>query len=555
MTRKKIPKKQEGDLLRKSRRRCCLCFTLRRLDVERKGQIHHIDRDPRNNREANLVFLCLEHHDDVEKRGGFAKNYSEGELIQCRSELYEFLQAAECAERVGPGVDGHALGQASGPSQTNSTHRGERGKADGQAEPLRVPNACETSSLCRVAYVLLRLDQIPRVGTWGLTIDRYILLNYARDPAVIAGKDGYLRDGSITHTALALQALGDYGCRPGCVDAGPIRAWIERNETHFGLIQPRSPGNPDEVQGLRKEIRHTSAAILTLTRLRGHVASSAARGEIGKWIEERGEMLLSVMEASREWPPMHHTAIQLLEAFSTLRQYMSFKSQRERLSGAIRQGIETLLSPISPANAMWCTDDHPDTACFYTLLLLAKLLRIEDVWMEPVWVDKAVMVFEHLKGIGKRTDGMPLGGVEGDRCFSVPNVGTCASYVDAALQLQRRAHISPGDVEEGLSWLGIAGLKWNSAPAEWFTHTWHAVLTFSRMLDLGDALDKGTFLERSDPILKECQELLNGRTEIPASILAELDTLCESGHAVREAVVRDVVPRVRVARELQGKKV
>jgi hypothetical protein len=81
-------KSVEKDVLTASRRRCCLCaFLLNRNDI-RQGQIAHLNRDPSDSRFENLVFLCLEHHDDYDSRREQSKGFSSLEVQEYRDRLY-----------------------------------------------------------------------------------------------------------------------------------------------------------------------------------------------------------------------------------------------------------------------------------------------------------------------------------------------------------------------------------------------------------------------------------------------------------------------------------
>lgn len=88
--RKKNPKACEYVLL-KSGRRCCLCFGLKADHGVKKGQIAHLGRDPANDRPDNLVFLCLEHHDEYDSRTSQSKSLQIGEVKAYRKKLYQFL--------------------------------------------------------------------------------------------------------------------------------------------------------------------------------------------------------------------------------------------------------------------------------------------------------------------------------------------------------------------------------------------------------------------------------------------------------------------------------
>jgi hypothetical protein len=72
-----------------SRRRCCLCVFLNNLNEVRKGQIAHLNRDPGNSRFENLVYLCLEHHDEYDSRANQSKALLLEEVREYRDRLYD----------------------------------------------------------------------------------------------------------------------------------------------------------------------------------------------------------------------------------------------------------------------------------------------------------------------------------------------------------------------------------------------------------------------------------------------------------------------------------
>ena len=88
MARKKVPQSIETNILISSRRRCCLCFGLRRDLREKPGQIAHLDHNNENYTEGNLAYLCLEHHDNgPDSSTSQSKNYTIGEVKRYRAEL------------------------------------------------------------------------------------------------------------------------------------------------------------------------------------------------------------------------------------------------------------------------------------------------------------------------------------------------------------------------------------------------------------------------------------------------------------------------------------
>ena len=86
-TRKRIDPSDEATLLMACRRRCCLCTHYKSDFSRKKGQIAHIDGDRTNAAIANLVFLCLECHDEYDSRSSQSKNFTQKELRLCKQQL------------------------------------------------------------------------------------------------------------------------------------------------------------------------------------------------------------------------------------------------------------------------------------------------------------------------------------------------------------------------------------------------------------------------------------------------------------------------------------
>jgi len=91
--RPSVPLPTERAVLVKSRRRCCLCFWLEGIDEVQRGQIAHLDRNPKNNRLNNLCFLCnKEHHEDFDTGRSQSKGLKMGEVKYWRNELYKEME-------------------------------------------------------------------------------------------------------------------------------------------------------------------------------------------------------------------------------------------------------------------------------------------------------------------------------------------------------------------------------------------------------------------------------------------------------------------------------
>jgi hypothetical protein len=90
--RKSIPKDREAKILLSSRRRCALCLAYHTDTDIKKGQIAHIDRNPENNEEKNLAFLCLPHHDEYDGKMSQSKSWTPKELTESKNYLTEFIK-------------------------------------------------------------------------------------------------------------------------------------------------------------------------------------------------------------------------------------------------------------------------------------------------------------------------------------------------------------------------------------------------------------------------------------------------------------------------------
>ncbi|MBI5414390.1 hypothetical protein HZA38_02650 [Candidatus Peregrinibacteria bacterium] len=90
--RKKIPKATESKILIDCKRRCCLCFGLEKDLGTKKGQIAHIDKNNRNNDQKNLVFLCLNHHNEYDGKTSQSKNITENEIRDYRKSLCNLMK-------------------------------------------------------------------------------------------------------------------------------------------------------------------------------------------------------------------------------------------------------------------------------------------------------------------------------------------------------------------------------------------------------------------------------------------------------------------------------
>src|SRR5258708_7549301 len=94
--RKRTPSHVEASVLTGIARRCCLCFYLDQDLAEKEGQLAHLDHDPSNGTEDNLVFLCLRHHSLYDSTTRQHKNYTIEEIRTARTRLQNALQNTPC---------------------------------------------------------------------------------------------------------------------------------------------------------------------------------------------------------------------------------------------------------------------------------------------------------------------------------------------------------------------------------------------------------------------------------------------------------------------------
>lgn len=90
-----INKETETYILTASRRRCCLCYFLDDRKTSQKGQIAHINRDRSDSNAENLVYLCLNHHDDYDSKPSQSKAYTQEEIRTYRDKLYKYLETTD----------------------------------------------------------------------------------------------------------------------------------------------------------------------------------------------------------------------------------------------------------------------------------------------------------------------------------------------------------------------------------------------------------------------------------------------------------------------------
>lgn len=84
----RIPTGRSDAVLFEADRTCCICE-----DCSKPVQIHHIDDNPNNNLEDNLVVLCLDHHHEATVGSGIGRGLSPGQIRKYRKFWLEKVRA------------------------------------------------------------------------------------------------------------------------------------------------------------------------------------------------------------------------------------------------------------------------------------------------------------------------------------------------------------------------------------------------------------------------------------------------------------------------------
>lgn len=85
--RSKVPERIAAEVEYAADRKCCIC----RQSVG-GVQIHHVDGDPSNHALANLVLLCLQHHDDASRSGGLGRRLQPPTILRFRDTWLETVR-------------------------------------------------------------------------------------------------------------------------------------------------------------------------------------------------------------------------------------------------------------------------------------------------------------------------------------------------------------------------------------------------------------------------------------------------------------------------------
>jgi hypothetical protein len=92
-----LPPSVELEVVLRTRRRCPFCFGLQGDTRIQQGQIAHLDQDNTNVAQANLMFMCLTHHDQYDTKTRQSKGLSQAEAEAYQAELVEYLRVQQSA--------------------------------------------------------------------------------------------------------------------------------------------------------------------------------------------------------------------------------------------------------------------------------------------------------------------------------------------------------------------------------------------------------------------------------------------------------------------------
>jgi hypothetical protein len=103
--RTSVPTSIAAETLFSADRICCVCRI-----TGKPIQIHHIDDDPSNHDASNLAVLCLECHDETQRKGGFTRRLDEEQVQLYRDSWIRIVAArrsvsAEDDLRTEPSID------------------------------------------------------------------------------------------------------------------------------------------------------------------------------------------------------------------------------------------------------------------------------------------------------------------------------------------------------------------------------------------------------------------------------------------------------------------
>lgn len=280
--RKPIPDEVQTTILTGCARRCSLCFGFEGDLESKKGQIAHIDRNPSNASEANLVFLCMDHHDEYDSRTSQCKGITEGELSE-----YKALLVQAIAEKQHIGWKPNASTEASKQLSLSDVNRS--GAKCSQILDVYFGWCAQHRSTTTVRHYRSRLDTFKtKFGNRKLKdIESFEIEEWYYEAS--AFPDGRLKSPDTRRANLvAFERFQRWALERELMPEA-IKINIEKPQ---GNLRDRIP-TADEIKAICEAASPAFRRIYQALRLTGAKPGELARLNIQDWDQEKSRLVLS----------------------------------------------------------------------------------------------------------------------------------------------------------------------------------------------------------------------------------------------------------------------
>lgn len=349
------------------------------------------------------------------------------------------------------------------------------------------------------AYFLLRTEQIYSTGLWGKTITKYVYLNFPRDPYIKKRTTQYKLNGSITHTAHAFKGLttawnyADY--KPNII-LKHLHNQIENSRKESGLFHPdiNAIVNTEEFDNLAHELRHNSTTLSTICFLKQHSTNCEMIEKYNLWIKE-SLMFIFSLPKEKLWlcdANYGHSLAYMLQSFDLLvRDSDTQLEHKLELNELIKSGINSLMW--RKENNYWLLKSHPKTKCFYTLLILEILLRIDLFYQDRENLNIAYNVIENLLNCRNKDNGLSLGATKDNSIYSLSDVGVTArlavvidiliNHVETTVEFKTKTNNLRKALNESLGYIQNNYLAFYTSAYNNITHSYESILQTIHLFD------------------------------------------------------------------------
>ena len=350
------------------------------------------------------------------------------------------------------------------------------------------------------AYFLLRIEQISQTGLWGKTITKYVLLNFPKDPFIINKLQHYKKNGSITHTAHALKGLSSFWAyldyKPS-ISLINLDNHISNSQKDSGLFHPsiNEIVNIEEFDDFAHVLRHNSTTLSSIYYLKLYQTNSEQISKYNKWITKS---LIYVFSLPKEnilkcKSNYGHSLAYMIQCFDLLvKDYEISSHYKSELDSLISTGIETLVEKIE--NNFWLLKSHPQTKCFYTLLILDILLRTDLFSKENKYLELAFRMIENLLEIRNHDYGLSLGALNDNSIYSISDIGaTSRLLVVIDILINKSIEYNALDktkleflgkaLKESIEFIQNNYLSLNTSAYNNMTHSYESILLMVHLFD------------------------------------------------------------------------